>query len=57
MSLCKSFPALTPFAVRRERAHEVFLLVRRINKQPKHDGGRVLDNQGRIRQHAGDKWF
>lgn len=57
MQLCKTFPALTPFAVRRERAHEVFLLVSRINRQPKHEGGQKVDSQGRIRIPAGDNWF
>lgn len=57
MQLCKAFPALTPFAVRRERAHEVFLLVSRINSQPKHEGGHKVDSQGRTRRPAGDNWF
>lgn len=57
MQLCKTFPALTPFAVRRERAHEVFLLVRRINHQPKHERGQKVDSQGCIRRPAGDNWF
>lgn len=29
-SLCKRYPALSPFAVRRERCGEVFLLIRRV---------------------------
>lgn len=29
--LCKRYPALSPFAVRRERCGEVFKLVKRIN--------------------------
>ena len=64
MQLCKAFPALSPFDVRRERAHEVFLLVRRINSQPTKDGrgksngnGQKVDSKGRIRRPAGDKWF
>lgn len=57
MQLCKTFPALSPFDVRRERAREVFLLVRRLNHQPKNEGGQVLDSKGRIRRPAGDDWF
>lgn len=58
IQLCKAFPALTPFAVRRERAVEVFSLVRRINKRPRMDEhGDKLDSSGRIRRPAGDDWF
>ena len=64
LQLCKAYPALTPFSVRRERAHEVFLLVRRINSQPQKGGGSTArrnreetDSKGRIRRPAGDKWF
>lgn len=57
MQLCKAFPALTPFAVRRERAREVFLLVRRINTQPKNTHGKKTDEKGRVRRPAGDDWF
>ncbi len=31
-NLCQRYPALSPFAVRRERCGEVFLLIRRANK-------------------------
>lgn len=57
MQLCKAFPALSPFQVRRERAHEVFLLVRRMNTHPKTENGEKLDSKGRIRRPAGDDWF
>lgn len=57
LQLCTTFPALSPFAVRRERAVEVFALVRRINTQPKTEGGRKVDKKGRIRRPAGDNWF
>ena len=57
MQLCKAFPALSPFAVRRERAHEVFLLVRRMNTQPKNVNGQKVDKKGRVRRPAGDDWF
>jgi len=57
VQLCKAFPALSPFAVRRERAHEVFLLVRRMNTQPKNVNGQKVDKKGRVRRPAGDDWF
>lgn len=31
--LCKVYPALSPFIIRKTTAHEVFLLVRRINRK------------------------
>jgi len=55
--LCKAYPALTPFSVRRERAKEVFLLVRRTNSKPRRKKGEEIDAQGRIRRPAGDNWF
>lgn len=56
-TLCKIYPALTPFIVRRERAHDVFVLYRRIITQPKTKGGRRVDKRGRILVEAGDDWF
>jgi len=55
--LCKAYPALTPFSVRRERAREVFLLVRRANSRPRTKKREDIDAQGRIRRPAGDNWF
>lgn len=55
--LCQLFPALDPFRVRRTPAREVFLLIRRINSQPKTEHGQKLDSKGRIRRPAGDDWF
>lgn len=52
VGMCERFPALTPFEVRRQRAHEVFLLISRLygynknNSKPK-----------QIRKPAGDNWF
>jgi len=46
--------------VRRERAKEVILLINRTNTHPKstpEKSGQEVDNKGRIRRPAGDKWF
>lgn len=56
-TLCKIYPALTPFAVRRERVKDVFLLYRRIITKPKAESGQKVDSQGRILVPAGDDWF
>ena len=58
--LCERYPALTPFAVRRERAREVILLINRTNTHPKakrEKNGQEVDSRGRIRRPAGDDWF
>ena len=56
MSLCERFPALTPLALRREKAREVFILVTRYNiysnKQQKNAGKPKI-----IRRPASDTWF
>lgn len=48
LQLCKLFPALSPFSIRRERAREVFLLMRRLNEttRPK-----------KVKRPANDNWF
>lgn len=59
MNLSEQFTSMNPIIIRQYKAHEVFLLVKRLNeynarklketKQTK--GGRV------IRRKAGDNWF
>lgn len=57
IAICERFPALSPFDIRRERATEVFLLMRRMNDY----NGRQRKAQSRkknvIRRPAGDDWF
>lgn len=36
-NLCTRYPALSPFDVRRERAGEVFLLIRRVNDKTRRE--------------------
>lgn len=55
--MCKEYPALTPFILRRERLREVVLLINRTNTQPKAQNGQEVDSKGRVRVPAGDKWF
>lgn len=56
-ALCRRYPALSPFSIRRTRAKEVFLLIRRVCTHPKTEGGQRTDSQGRERRPAGDNWF
>lgn len=55
MGICGQFPCMSPIDVRRERAIEVFQLVRRLNdynsRRDTRSGERV------VRRHAGDNWF
>lgn len=58
-TLCKVYPAISPLSIRKERAKEVFLLIRRINTHPRTNDG-VKANEGKaeiVRRPAGDKWF
>lgn len=55
LNLCERFPALTPFQIRREKASEVFLLVKRINENNIKNTTKTKPNK--IRRPAGDDWF
>jgi len=62
LSLCESFPALTPLSLRREKAREVFNLIERMNDRPKEKEnkpkGNTEDTEDTIvRVPAGDNWF
>lgn len=55
MAISERFPALSPLKMRREKASEVFLFIRRLNeynsRQNKKGGKKV------IKRPAGDDWF
>ena len=51
LNLCERFPALTPFQIRKEKASEVFLLIKRLNDKGIHK------KINKIRRPAGDNWF
>ena len=57
INLCETFPALTPFQVRRERATEVFLMLRRMDKYNETEGKKKKGTKQRIRRQANDSWF
>lgn len=54
LNLCERFPALTPFSIRKEKAGEVFLLVRRLKEYNKNTN---ISKSNIIRRKAGDDWF
>jgi len=58
VALCERFPALSPFSIRKQRAREVFLLIRRLSDY--NDYKKKTTNakgQRIIRRKAGDTWF
>lgn len=60
--LCMRFPGLTPLSIRKERAHDVFLLMRRFtdyNEREQKNNKTVSSHNGKkiIRRPAGDDWF
>lgn len=58
MSLCDRFPAYTPTAIRSTQAHEIFLLISRMNKHTrKEKATHTQNNSNEIRVPAGDNWF
>ena len=56
LSIVERFPSLTPFAIRKERAAEVFLLVRRLNNHT-NKRNEQANKKKVIRRPAGDDWF
>ena len=57
MALTERFPTMTPLTIRKTRASEIFLLIRRLdNYDTRHpaDGG---DDDEIIRRPASDNWF
>lgn len=55
MILCQRFPTLTPFAIREQRANEVFMLVKRLGEYDKKQKVPLIPEK--IRRKAGDNWF
>lgn len=65
-NLCTRYSGLTPFAVRREKVGEVFLLVKRINRKTRREKGvhpqdqviRYKNGDVHIRRKAmNDNWY
>lgn len=56
VTLAERFPALTPLAIRKERAVDVFKTISKLNryakKQKKNEGKKKI-----IRRPASDNWF
>lgn len=65
MTLCERFPSLTPFDIRKQRAYDVFLLIRRLNfysrgNEEHRPGTTIIHKNGDtiIRRPAkDDSWF
>ena len=60
MNMCKTFPYLTPFTLRKEKAIEVFELIRRLNGYIEYEKEEKVTAQTEsnvIVRPAGDNWF
>lgn len=60
MNMCKTFPHLTPFILRKEKAVEVFELIRRLNGYIEYEKEEKVTTQTEsniIVRPAGDNWF
>lgn len=59
LNLCERFPSLTPFQIRREKAGEVFLLIKRLNEYNMSLNNENTRKNGKrvIRRRANDNWF
>lgn len=54
LNISERFPGLNPFKIRREKAKEVFLLIRRLNNSNKKQNKEKITKR---RKPAGDNWF
>lgn len=54
LNISESFPGLNPFKIRREKAKEVFLLIRRLNN---YNHKSKKKKKMKIRKPASDSWF
>lgn len=52
MVISERFPCLSPFEIRKQKAYEVFLLIRRLN-----DYTTNKNKPKKLRRQAGDDWF
>lgn len=52
MVISERFPCLSPFDIRKQRAYEVFLLIRRLNEYSLNK-----NKPKKIRRKANDDWF
>ena len=60
MNMCNTFPHLTPFTLRKEKAVEVFELIRRLNGYIEYEKEEKVTTQAEsniIVRPAGDNWF
>jgi len=60
INICDRFPSVSPFAIRRQKAREVFLLIRRLHGYQENDKKSAGNQAGKpnvIRRPAGDDWF
>lgn len=58
LNISDRFPALTPIRIRKTKATEIFLLLRRLTKYNQNEKkNKTADGRKKIRRRAGDNWF
>lgn len=57
VGICERFSALSPFEIRRTRANEVFLLMRRLDEYNRRQKKNTRNGKPVVRKPAGDNWF
>lgn len=57
VNLSKEFPTISPLTLRKEKARDVFLLVRRNNRYLRNEAKEKTGKKKIIRRPAGDDWF
>lgn len=57
LTLAERFPSLNPIAIRKEKAREVFTLLRRLAEKKARESKEKKPRKRVIRRPAGDNWF
>ena len=57
VSISDRFPSLNPIEIRKTRASEIFLLIKRLGRKNRRETKKKNKKQNIIRRPAGDNWF
>lgn len=57
VSISERFPSLNPVEIRKTRASEIFLLIKRLGRKNRREAKNKNKKQNITRRPAGDNWF
>ena len=57
VSISERFPSLNPIEIRKTRASEIFLLIKRLGRKNRRETKKKNKKQNITRRPAGDNWF